>query len=154
MQVPAAGGGTAEPLTTLDVDRGELSHRLPSFLPDGKGVLFTIRRTSRWDEAEIALFSFATGKHRVLLENGADPRYVSTGHLVYARMGTLMAAPFDLEQQEVTGPSVPVLSNIRQAVNTGNTAFDTGYTQYSVSESGSLVYILGGIFPDHKRTPF
>ena len=151
MQVSAAGEGTPEPLTTLDVDRGELSHRLPSFLPDGKGVLFTIRRNSRWDEAEIAVLSLATGRYEVLAENGADPRYVSTGHLVYAQLGTLMAAPFDLERQEVTGPSVPVLSNIRQAVNTR--IFDTGYTQYSVSESGSLVYISGGIFPDGKRTP-
>jgi serine/threonine-protein kinase len=147
MQI-SADGGTAMPLTTIDATQGESDHRLPSFLPDGKGVLFAIRRSYLWDETQIAVFSFATGRHRILIENGADPRYVSTGHLVYARMGTLMAVPFDLERQEVTGPSVPVLGNIWQAVNVGNWVFDSGYAQFSISETGSLVYIPGGIYPE------
>ena len=40
----SADGGTPRPLTTLDVKKGEYSHRLPHILPDGKAVLFTIQK--------------------------------------------------------------------------------------------------------------
>jgi hypothetical protein len=40
----SADGGSPEILTTPDKSKGEFSHRLPHWLPDGKGVLFTIMR--------------------------------------------------------------------------------------------------------------
>ena len=44
-----------------------------------------------------------TGERKVLIQGGSDARYVPTGHIVYVRAGALMAAPFDLDRQEVTG---------------------------------------------------
>ncbi|MEP6919202.1 MAG: hypothetical protein ABJC89_26405, partial [Acidobacteriota bacterium] len=39
----SANGGAVEPVTLLDVNRGENSHRWPVFLPDGVHVLFHVR---------------------------------------------------------------------------------------------------------------
>jgi hypothetical protein len=49
------------------------------------------------------LRSTDTCDRRVLLEGGADARYVDTGHLVYINAGTLMVVPFDLAGQKVNG---------------------------------------------------
>ena len=37
----SAEGGTPQPITMLDSDEGETSHRLPHLLPGGEAVLFT-----------------------------------------------------------------------------------------------------------------
>src|SRR5262249_28483151 len=38
----SSAGGTPEPLTTLDRNAGEVSHRWPQALPGGHAVLFTV----------------------------------------------------------------------------------------------------------------
>jgi serine/threonine-protein kinase len=63
--------------------------------------------------------------------------YAPTGHLLYARAGTLVAAPFDPKRLELTGASVPVIEGVM-----GFSA--TGVSQYSFSDSGTLAYIPGG----------
>ena len=89
-------GGTPEALTTPDSARGELSHRLPHVLPDGRSVLFTIQRSpGGWDDTQVAIRSLVTGEQKLLVAGAADARYVTSGHVVYARMGTLLAQPFD-----------------------------------------------------------
>ena len=130
--------------------KGEISHRLPHFLPGGQAVLFTIRKRwiGSWQDAQIAVKSLATGERKILIENGADARYVPTGHLLYVRLGMLMAAPFDLERLEVTGGSTVLLEGIYQSANTGSSSSDIGAAQFSVSDSGNLVYLSGGIAPD------
>ena len=45
MTVPA-GGGTPQPLTTLDKDRFHIAHRWPHFLPDGRHFLFYVVSTT------------------------------------------------------------------------------------------------------------
>ena len=98
----SAAGGTPEALTTLQP--GEYSHRLPHMLPGGHAVIFTISKAAnRWDDTQIVVRSLATGEQTVLVTGGSDGRYVSTGHLVYVRLGTLMAVPFDPVRLAVTG---------------------------------------------------
>jgi hypothetical protein len=43
LQRVSAAGGTPEPITMLDANRRENSHRWPQFLPDGRHFLFTAR---------------------------------------------------------------------------------------------------------------
>ena len=84
----------------------------------------------------------------MLIPGGADARYVSTGHLVYMKAGTLMAVPFDISSRQVTGASVALVEGVMQAVNAPNTVFETGAGQFAVSSSGTLIYALGGISPN------
>jgi serine/threonine-protein kinase len=145
----AAGGGTPRLLTTLDAKKGDYSHRLPHFLPDGKAVVFTITQhfLPRWDDARLALLTLATGE-RDDLGPGADARYVPSGHLVFVRSGTLVAAPFQGSTRKIVGSSVSIVGDVMQAANMVSIAQDTGAGQFSVSASGSLMYVRGGISPD------
>ena len=38
----SASGGTPQPLTTLNAQRRDVSHRYPSFLPDGRHFVFLV----------------------------------------------------------------------------------------------------------------
>ena len=90
----SASGGAALPLTTPDLSSGERTHRWPQVLPGGKAALFTIGIASgtSFDEGRIGVVSLETGKTRVLSERGFYARYVPTGHLLYVRGDTLLAA--------------------------------------------------------------
>ncbi len=148
----SADGGKPEILTTPDRTNGEASHRLPHWLPDGKGVLFTITQLWHDSQPRVALLDLKTRKWGVLMEDAADARYVSTGHLVFLRQGILMAVPFDLEKLQLTGQSVPAISNVMQAVNIPYAGWCTAAGQFSVSDSGWLVYVSGGIVPDWENS--
>jgi serine/threonine-protein kinase len=131
---------------------GELSYRLPHLLPGGESVLFTIVRTMFWwDDAQVAVRSLITGEQRVLLEDAADARYVPTGHLVFMRDGTMMAAPFDPERLEVTGEPMALIDGVMHAVNAANSNTDSGAAQLAIAPRGTLVYVTGGIVPQPRR---
>lgn len=140
-------GGTPETLTTVDASK-DATHRLPHLLPGGKSLVFTSMLTQFGFEARIECLSLETGKRKVLIEDGADARYVSTGHLIFVRRGTLMAAPFSLDRLETTGPAVTVNAGLMQAFNFSMADMNSGAGQYHVSESGSLISVSGGIFPE------
>jgi serine/threonine-protein kinase len=128
----AATGGTPEDLTTLA--EGEIGHYRPDVLPDGSGVLFTIWRGAL-DTAEIAVLDLASREYRPLV-GGTYPRYVSSGHVVFARANSLWAIPFDAGRLEATGPAVPVVDGVDVA--------PTGVAQFAVSRDGTLVYAPAG----------
>ncbi len=145
----ADAGGTPEVLTTPNPANGELSHRLPHVLPDGNAVLFTIQRSpGGWDDAQVVVRSLVTGEQKPLVNGAADARYVASGHLVYARMGTLLAAPFDVTRLAVTGEPVGVVNDVMQDVNSRFTIGNSGAAQFSVASNGTLAYLPGGTAPD------
>jgi serine/threonine-protein kinase len=133
-----ARGGNPEVLTTPDLGRNEKTHRWPQVLPGRTGVLFTVGTAtiSTFDDARIEVLDTRTGARRVLLEGGSDARYVPTGHLVYARAGSLLAVPFDIEGLELRGPAVPVLQGVI-------TSPLDGHATFSISGNGTLVYAAG-----------
>jgi len=142
-RVPASGGS---PITLLKVDeeRGERFLRHPSFLPSGRAILFTVGMADSYsyDDADIGVLSLDTGKKRILVRGGTSPRYAPSGHLIYARAGTLLAVPFDAEKLEVTGQPFPVVNGVFMSANTGMAAF-------SISQTGHLVYAAG---PEERGT--
>jgi hypothetical protein len=117
LQVPAEGG-TPQALTTLDVKSGEVSHRLPFVLPGGKAVIFTVTRhvMPPWLDARLAMVSMATGERKDLGQ-GADARYVSSGHLLFMRAGSLVAAPFNLDRLELSGGAVSLIGVMQSGPN-------------------------------------
>ena len=151
LSMVSAEGGKPETLTNPDPKREEHSHRLPSWLPNGKAVLFTVMRHS-WDpQPWLALLRLDTREWHVLLQDAADARYVPTGHLVFLRQGTLMAVRFDLARLEVIGQPSPLVENVMQAFST-NSGLNTGAGQLGISDTGSLIYAAGGIVPDRKHS--
>ena len=106
------------------------------------------------EESTIVARSLKTGDRKILVENGADPRYPPSGHLVFVRLGAIMAVPFDLKRLEVEGGAVIVLDSVRQAVNAANSGHDMYCGQFTFSKSGSLVHVPGGIWPDDTAPLF
>ena len=145
----SADGGTPEILSTPDRRKGEFSHCLPHWLPDGKSVFFTILRDWFDEHPLVAVLDLKARKWRVLLEDAADARYLPTGHLVFLRQGTLMVVPFDVDRREVRGLPVPAIANVMQAFTAANET-NTAAGQFSISNSGSLVYAAGGINPERQ----
>lgn len=133
----AASGGTPRALTTVHAVSGESTHRWPQVLAGGKSVLFTVGMAGKsFRDADIAVQLMDTGERRTLIEGGTYAHYVSTGHLVFARGGELLAVPFDVKQLEVTGSPIPFLHGVM--VDPGG-----GAAQFSFSDVGSFIYVVG-----------
>jgi serine/threonine-protein kinase len=147
-RVPVAGG-MPEVLTRLD-SKDRRSHSLPHMLPDGRGVFYKIGTpASNFADGQVAVMSLATGETHVVLDHGVDVRYVPSGHLVYVRDGTLMAVPFDLRGLRVNGTPVAVVKGVMQAVRTNFLSVsETGAAQFSVSNTGALVYVPSAPVPN------
>jgi Tol biopolymer transport system component len=133
-KVPAAGGTS----TVLgDLADGEVTQRWPQILPGGKAVLYSgSGTTSAWDVGNIMVQPLAGGAPKVVLRGGFHARYLRSGHLIYMNQGTLFAVSFDLDRLEVTGNAAPILEGVG-----ANSA--TGAVQFTVSDTGTLVYISG-----------
>jgi Tol biopolymer transport system component len=152
-QVPAAGG-TPQNIAKPDDKAGELKYLLPRMLPGGETVLFTVTHSPlpTWDDTEVVAQSLSTGKRTILVRGGEDGRYLPSGHIVFLRRGTLMAVPFDLKRLEVTGGAVALIDGVMQAANTPSETSESGAGQFAVSETGSLLYVPGGVFPNPERS--
>jgi Tol biopolymer transport system component len=135
----SSAGGTSLPLTTLDKQAEEVTQRWPQVLPGGKAVLFTSSTSTAvasFEDAEIVVYSMASGQRKTLQRGGFHARYLSSGHLVYMHEGTLFAVPFDPKRLEVTGQPAPILEGV--VTSPGNAG-----AQFSSSETGSLIYVAG-----------
>ncbi|MGA2260704.1 MAG: protein kinase [Acidobacteriota bacterium] len=151
LSMVSADGGKPETLTRPDPKREERSHRLPSWLPNGKVVIFTIMRHGSVSQPCLALLRLDTREWHVLLQDAADARYVPTGHLVFLRQGTLMAVRFDLAGLNVIGQPFPLVENVMQAFSIF-LENNTGAGQFGISDTGSLIYAAGGIVPDPNNS--
>ena len=139
-RVPA-DGGTPEPVTKLDSAAGEISHRFPRLLPDGKTIIFTVKQNNitSFDDALVEAERLDTGKRTILVRGGSSGRYVPPGYLVYVRGEMIMAVSFDPTSLEVKGP--PVALEEGGWLNRGS-----GDAVMAFSSTGSLVYAPAGPF--------
>ena len=133
MRIPASGGPVA-PLAQLG--EGELIQAWPQFLPDGKGVLYTGSSVpGAYNDANLVVQPLPAGPPKVVYRGGYHGRYVSSGHVIFIHDGTLFAARFDLTRLEMGNPVRVRDTVVSNAV--------TGGAQFSVSDTGTLVYRPG-----------
>jgi len=137
VRIPESGG-QIEPVTTLDLARGERSHRFAQVLPGGQALMYTVAADgmSSYDEARIDVSDLRTGARKTLITGGTSATYSPSGHIVYARAGKLVAAPFDVQRLEVTGSPFEVLDGVMMSANTGAALF-------TLSRRGDLAYVPG-----------
>src|SRR5881397_991198 len=141
LRVEAKPGARPRWFTTLDTTRGEIDHAWPDVLPNGKGVLLTVRfrgksgAKGRISHA-IAVADIPSGKHRVIVNDAMYARYASSGHLLYVTANkTLMVVPFDQNTMKLTGEPTALTGGMR--LGSGGSA------DLAVSATGSLVYATG-----------
>jgi eukaryotic-like serine/threonine-protein kinase len=126
--------GQLQPLTSIQIgaDENQESHLWPQVLPDGKTVMFTIwhPRSSR-----IATVNLTTGERRTILDPASYARYVPTGHILFARDGSLRIAPFNIGSLEITGPEEVVEDKLAMR--------NLGSAYFAVSRNGTLAWVPG-----------
>ena len=128
-------GGSSTPLGKAVA--GVVTQRWPQVLPGGKAVLYSANSaTINWDAGTLMVQPLPAGEPKMLVRGGYYGRYVSSGHLLYIRNGTLFSQPFDPERLEFRGRESPVVDGVLAAPNTGG-------AQFSVSDSGVLLYVPG-----------
>jgi Tol biopolymer transport system component len=140
-QVPYEGG-VSRPLTQLE--KADITHRWPEVLPGGKAVAFVAAsRDTSIASDRIMVRSLQTGEQRDFGQGVTYPRYVPSGHLIYAQGTTLMAVPFDPDRLEIRGSAIPVVEGVAVSQI-------SGAAQYAVSTTGSLVYVSGVVTVQRK----
>jgi Tol biopolymer transport system component len=123
MRIPDKGG---TPTSIIKGKAGIL--QFPQILPNGKSVLFEM-----YEANKIMVQSLESGEPKELLA-GANPRYLPTGHIVYAEENNLFAVRFDQNKLEMTGGRVSLVEGVY---------LSDFCLQYTVSDSGTLAYIPG-----------
>ena len=67
---------------------------------------------------------------------GTTARYINTGHLIFYGGGSLLAAAFDADRQELIGTPIPVIDGVLA----GAPSFGA---HMGISRNGTLVYVAG-----------
>ncbi len=109
--------------------------RFPDPLPDGRHVVASLDAGT--GASRIVLVSLDDGSVRTLIASGTHPRYLPSGHLVYAIDSDLYVVPFDPGQMEVEGEGERVMEGLVHGL--------VGGVYYDVSDAGTLLYVPEGV---------
>lgn len=131
MRIPATGG---EPELLLEPDPAKKETRIgwPVFLPDGKRLLYQLRKEN--DDSTLMLFE--PGKPpRPLVAIDSRFELVEPDVLVYAREGALIAQRIDVDQAKMVGAPVAIVPELRYF-------YSTGWAAFAISPSGGTLFYL------------
>jgi len=130
-------GGVATPVTQLDRERGDVTHRLPSFLPDGRHFLYLAQRSALNldNTGSIVVGSVDGDMSRRLLNGSSNVGYAPSGYLVYWRDHSLVAQKFDAKTLTLERNLAPIAETVARSPR--------GDAYFSISDEGTLVYQTG-----------
>jgi len=132
--IQRVGGDGGQPIevTKLGQNPPEVDHHSPELLPGGRALLFAIHQgVGRF---AVAVQILASGDRKVLVNAAFDPHYLPSGHLMYATGHTIVAAPFDANRLELTGPAVTLVEDV-------GTFPEDGVGSYRLAKNGTLVFM-------------
>jgi eukaryotic-like serine/threonine-protein kinase len=136
-RIPASGG-PATPISKLDTGRGELSHRWPMFLPDGRHYLYLA--TNFFGQKGVdAIFvgSLDSDEKRFVVEADGNAAYAAPGYLLFYRDKSLLAQRFNLKRFALTGEPTTILTDIQYQTQVKRVVFDASEHGLLVAQSGS-----------------
>jgi Tol biopolymer transport system component len=143
-KVPA-DGGTPQAVTVPDTARGEVSHRFPRLLPDGKRFLYVSRTVSSRSgmsqgDAGIKLRvgSLDGNLDREIMPTESNAVYAD-GYLLFTRNGFLVAQRFDPETLTLSGEPAPLANRARVIAGASRGLFDASTTGVLLFQAGSAV---------------
>ena len=137
-RVRATGG---VPTSASMLGQGERGHHWPSFLPDGRHLLYGVSPAA----ASISVYvgSLDSADRTKLLDADAANVLYSQGHMLFLRESTLMAQPFDVFRLTLTAQPIPLVEQVQVQTATAGLPVVIG----SASSAGTLVYRLGAVVP-------
>jgi serine/threonine-protein kinase len=126
--VPETGG---IPQVATKPAGAQISHWLKDILPGGNAALVAVEppNVANNEDWQIGAVSLKTGEYQVLIEKAAFARYSPSGHLLFARGGTLFAAPFDVGRRKLTGPPAPLVEGLAE------------WAEFVLSDNGTLAWV-------------
>ena len=128
-------GGAVTPVAQPDFSAGEVRYAWPTFLPDGRSVLFTILGDGGVAAARIDVIDLETRQRKTLVRSGHAARYLPPGHLVYASAGRLHVVDFDVKTLDTHGvPATVPGVQLAETIGGFNANFD-------VASTGTLAYL-------------
>lgn len=136
-----ATGGEPKPVTRLDTSRQELTHRWPSFLPDGNHFLYMLR-SARADNTGIYLGSLDSGRNIRILGDQSSAMLTQSpagdGYLIFGRGDTLMSQRFDVNRNKLVGEPFQIAESVVHGLYV-----EPMLTAFSTSQQGVLAYVSG-----------
>jgi Tol biopolymer transport system component len=137
-QIPN-GGGTPRPLSTIDPAGDEGGHLWPQLLPDGRSILFTIRKTtSALDDGKVAVQPLDSSDHYVVIADGGFPRYSPSGDLLFVSHNIVKSVRLEPNPWHAVGTPVPVVDHVIVHRHLGG-------AYYAIGPDGTLVYEDGSV---------
>jgi Tol biopolymer transport system component len=137
-RVPASGGDKT-PATVPDAARGDAAHVFPAFLPDGRHFVFIARNVDP-SKSVVALGDLESKETRPLWRSDTGAVWSPTGHLLFAREGTLFAQRFDARRRVAVGEPFSVAGDVR---------FFTGNSLVQATAGGDL--LVYGLWRHDRR---
>jgi len=132
--------GDSRQLTFNDSLAGEYDMDYPSLLPDGKTFVATVQQRDGPDR--FGFFDRKTGKIKGYADlQGTKAQYIDSGYLIFNRVNALLAAPFDMDRLEVTGPVISIEQDVRveaRSISKEGTLIHAGLNVGTVSASRPL----------------
>ena len=135
----SADGSERTPTQVTTLARGQIGHRAPHFLPDGRHFLYYA--TGSADVRGIHVGTVDGTLSRRLLD-AETPAVYAAGHLLYVHQGTLVAQRFDAEQLTLDGSPGRVAGHVAAGTRAEIAAL-------SASATGPVTYRTGS--PGGKR---
>ena len=135
------GGGASRVLTTIDEGANERTHRWPHVLPGGRWVLFTVGTSASpddYDNARIDAVDRESGERRTVFQDASMARVAPTGHLLFARGGSLFAVAFDADTLTTSGTP----TSVQPGIGGDRT---TGAAHVAWTDGGTLAYVPGDV---------
>jgi len=129
--IPASGGEPVLLLASEAIEGPVSSVFSPRHIRGHNAVLFTIDRGGSY---AVGALSLNTLEPQILIEPGADARYMASGHLLYNVGGTLFVAPFDADSLEAGSGSA-----FQEDVRTWGP-----WAHAAISSDGTLAYFDAG----------
>jgi len=142
----AASGG--EPSTPVKVDlageRGTITFA-GAALPGDNGILLSaIAYGAKGFYIRTGVLDLKTARVTFLFDDGGNPVYSPTGHIVFSRGDTLLAVPFDAGAMKLTGVPLPLANGLL-------TQYSFQPAVFFLSHNGVLVYVPGGRTAEGRR---
>jgi Tol biopolymer transport system component len=105
----SANGGNPVPVTTRS--EGQLGHRYPQFLPDGRRFLFLAQSGQR-EHRGIYVGSLDSRETVRVLETGSRAMYAPPGYLLFIRGNALMLQAFDPAAMQLSGDVISIVDDV------------------------------------------
>ena len=133
LRFPSDGGPPKLPVEIDSGDRGVIFFWPLQPLPDDRHVLAIADTNVRGRyQLDLLLLDVESGELKLLVEDAVG-YWLPSGHLVFNRLDTLLAVPFDLESLELTGGPVAILDGLRLC-------YEDLYACWGVAANGTLLY--------------